>query len=113
MGRKISEKTKLAVSLCHKGVKWDEQRRNKLSATTSKRKSITNGLKNSWLLYGQEMPEGWRYGRLPYRVKRKKRKDRINYGTNSGMIWINNGIENKMIFSTNPIPDGWNKGMKK
>ena len=113
MGRKISEKTKLAVSLCHKGVKWDEQRRNKLSATISKRKSITNGLKNSWLLHGQEMPEGWRYGRLPYRVKRKKRKDRINYGTNSGMIWINNGIENKMIFSTNPIPDGWYKGMKK
>jgi group I intron endonuclease len=113
MGRKISKKTKLAVSLCHKGVKWDEQRRNKLSATISKRKSITNGLKNSWLLHGQEMPEGWRYGRLPYRVKRKKRKDRINYGTNSGMIWINNGIENKMIFSTNPIPDGWYKGMKK
>lgn len=113
MGRKISNKTRLAISLRHKGVKWNKQRRNKLSAIASRRKSITNGVENSWLVEGQEMPEGWRYGRLPYRVKRRKRKDRINYGTTTGRIWINNGFENKMIFSDNPIPYGWNEGMKK
>ena len=79
----------------------------------SNRKSITNGLVNSWLYEGQEMPQGWRYGRTPYRVKRRKRKDRINYGTTTGRIWINNGIENKMIFQSESIPNGWNKGMKR
>lgn len=112
LGRKIGDKTRKAVSLRHKGTKWDEQRREKLSKSVINRKSITNGKENSWLLEGQEMPDGWRYGRLPYRVKRRKRKDRINYGTTTGRIWINNGLENKMIFKNCPIPNGWNKGMK-
>lgn len=113
IGRKISEKARKAVSLRHKGVKWTEERRNKLSSSAKNRKSITNGIENSWLLEGQDMPTGWRYGRLPYRVKRVKRKDKINYGTTTGRIWINNGKENKMIFSNCPIPNGWNKGMKR
>lgn len=113
MGREVSLKNRLAISRACKGVKWSEDRRNKLSSTASNRKSITNGLVNSWLYEGQEMPQGWRYGRTSYRVKRKKRKDRINYGTTTGRIWINNGVENKMIFQSESIPKGWNKGMKR
>lgn len=113
IGKTVSDYTKKRVSETHKGVKWSEDRRNKLSSTASNRKSITNGLSNSWLHEGQEMPQGWRYGRMPYRVKRKKRKDRINYGTTTGRIWINNGVENKMIFQSESVPKGWNKGMKR
>jgi hypothetical protein len=113
IGRTNSLRNRLAVSKAIKGTKWKDDRRKKLSSTASKRKSITNGSNNSWLYEGQEMPQGWRYGRMPYRVKRRKRKDRINYGTTTGRIWINNGIENKMIFQSESIPKGWNKGMKR
>lgn len=113
IGRTNSLRNRLAVSKAIKGTKWEDDRRKKLSSTASKRKSITNGSINSWLYEGQEMPQGWRYGRMPYRVKRIKRKDRINYGTTTGRIWINNGIENKMIFQSESIPKGCNKGMKR
>lgn len=113
IGKTVSDYTRKRVSETHKGVKWEDSRRKKLSSTASNRKSITNGLSNSWLYEGQEMPQGWRHGRMPYRVKRKKRKDRINYGTTTGRIWINNGIENKMIFQSESIPNDWNKGMKR
>lgn len=112
IGRTNSLRNRLAVSKAIKGTKWEDSRRNKLSSTASNRKSITNGSINSWLYEGQELPEGWRYGRI-YRVKRRKRKDRINYGTTTGRIWINDGIVNKMIFQNESIPNGWNKGMKR
>lgn len=79
--------------------------------TTIGRKSITNGIKNSWLLVGQKLPDGWRYGRLPYKVKRKKRKDRINHNTTTGKMCITNGVENLYILKTDDIPQGYYKGL--
>lgn len=74
LGKSVSLKTKQRVSETHKGVKWSEDRKEKLSQTTTGRRSITNGERNSWLLEGQDLPEGWRFGRLPYKVKRVFKK---------------------------------------
>lgn len=64
MGHEVSEYTKLRVSEAHKGIKWSDERRSKLSNSAYGRKSITNGIKNSWLYPGQDLPCGWRYGRV-------------------------------------------------
>lgn len=111
IGKHVSEYVKSAVSMAHKGKIVSNEIKNKISLTTIGRKSITNGVKNSWLLVGQELPEGWWYGRLPYKVKRKKRKDRINHNTTTGKICITNGVKNLYILKTDNIPQGFYKGM--
>lgn len=111
IGKHVSEYVKAAVSMAHKGKIVSNEIKNKISLTTTGRKSITNGVKNSWLLVGQELPEGWWFGRLPYKVKRKKRKDRINHNTTTGKICITNGLKNLYILKTDNIPQGFYKGM--
>lgn len=111
IGKHVSEYVKAAVSVAHKGKIVSNEIKNKISLTTTGRKSITNGVKNSWLLVGQELPEGWWFGRLPYKVKRKKRKDRINHNTTTGKICITNGLKNLYILKTDNIPQGFYKGM--
>lgn len=111
IGTHVSKHVKDAVSRTHKGKIVSNEIKNKISLTTTGRKSITNGIKNSWLLVGQKLPDGWRYGRLPYKVKRKKRKDRINHNTTTGKMCITNGVENLYILKTDDIPQGYYKGL--
>lgn len=111
IGTHVSDYVKDIVSKTHRGKIVSEESKKKISLTTTGRKSITNGVKNSWLLVGQELPDGWRYGRLPYKVKRKKQKDRINYNTTTGKMCITNGVKNLYILKTDNIPQGFYKGM--
>ena len=113
IGQHMSDSVKEQVSKRFRGILLSEDRKIELSKIAKNRRSITNGVKGGWLHEGEQMPEGWRYGRLPYRVKRKKRADRINHNTTLGLIWVNNGKQNLYIKKDSPIPDGYQRGMLK
>lgn len=115
LGSHATEYTKLRVSQTHKGIKKSSETKQRMSLSSLGRKCITNGVKNAWLHSGEDMPEGWRYGRMSYRVKRvidkSKRKPDKNYKPSFGKMWITNGLENLYIPKTDNIPQGYYKGL--
>lgn len=113
IGRKMSDEQKSKVSARFKGISLSSDRKTELSTIANGRKSITNGKMNKWLHNGEDMPDGWYYGRLPYKVKRKKREDRINHNTSLGLIWVTNGVNNLYIKKGSDIPQGYYKGFTK
>ena len=112
-GRKMSKEQKDKVSKRFKDISLSEERKTELSKKAKNRKSITNGIIGGWLHEGEKMPDGWRYGRMPYKVKRKKRKEKINYNTSVGLVWVTNGIKNVYIKKGDDIPQGYYKGFTK
>ncbi len=69
---------------------------------------ITNGISSKKIKKDQEIPDGWRSGRiyLTYKKVNKTGTDHPHYGTK----WITDGISNKKIKKGQDVPDGWRSG---
>lgn len=93
---------------------------------------ITNDIENMKIKNGQNIPFGWRKGRVLYQ---ERQKICITNGTitrrhlqsepipngwvrgsvsngSYGSIWITNGVDSKRHPKNQSIPDGWRKGRK-
>lgn len=61
-------------------------------------KWITNGVKNKMIPKKNNVPQGWKEGR-------------VGSNPTEGKKWINNGTENKLILPEEVVPEGWVRGI--
>ena len=107
---KQTEDTKKKISDASKKMWEKDPERNLMKQILNKRtkngwhsnKGIVYPFKFLWINDGKrsirikeadEIPEGWKKGRLPFNT-----------------MWINNGEQNKLIPKNEQIPEGWKKG---
>lgn len=93
----------------HRGYQHSDETRFVMSQKRTNgnlgRRWVTNGEINSTIKAEDEIPEGWRLGRVVSDCTREK-----NRQASSGRIAINNGTSMKFISSVEEIPEGYSLG---
>jgi len=64
LGKKHSEETKQKISEAKRGKKLSEDHKQKMSESRLGKQWITNGIDNRMINQEEELPIGWRYGRM-------------------------------------------------